>query len=53
MNYSIKFFNKKCNKKYLKKVKKDLSYKKVDLYFVYKYVPFLIDYYIKNKQCKK
>jgi hypothetical protein len=45
---NIETFNKKCNKSYLYKVKNNILNFKVDLCFVHRYVPFLIDFYIKN-----
>jgi hypothetical protein len=42
-------FNHKCKKSYLNKIKKELSVFRVDLGFIYKYVPFLIDSYIEHE----
>jgi hypothetical protein len=41
-------FKRKCKKPYLMKMKNELSVFKVDLCFIHRYVPFLIEYYVKN-----
>lgn len=43
-------FKRKCKKKYLMKIQKELHVFKVDLGFVHRYVPFLIDYYLKKEK---